>query len=607
VGDLRREYTCEGDLLASLGSGGQISVDAASAGYDARHVMSMRIHGAAAAVALACAASPAAVSTRQPPGSPPDVIYHNAKVVTVDDRFSYAEAVAIRGDRFTAVGTTDTVRRLAGPATRLVDLKGLTVIPGLTDNHLHTAGGGPGVDLSRARSLRDVLGAIAARVTQNGPGAVVVTNSDWHEAQLKEQRLPLRRDLDEVSADVPVVVVRGGHEYILNSAALRRWRITKDTPVPQGGRISRYPDGELNGELVDRAKALVALPPSPQLSLEERIAAQVAEYQRLHAVGLTAVRHPGGSIDDYRMRREMARRGLLTMRVTQLLNVDQAGEPAALERAIAAWGVAPGEGDALLRLGGIKLGVDGGFEGGFMREPYQEPYGEGGTFRGLQTVSQDRFTAIVRTLNRLNWRVFTHAVGDAAIDQVLAAYEAANDDSSIVGRRWGIEHGFIPQPDHFPRMKRLQLFLSAQHHLYLAGPSLVKYWGQRRAAWTTPVKAYLDAGIPVSGGTDAAVVPNPPLWVIYHFVTRDTISGGVLGADQAVSREDALRLLTRNHWYLTFEEDTKGVIAPGRYADLVVLAEDLMTVPPRRIEQMDVLMTMVGGKMVHQHPSFPGN
>jgi predicted amidohydrolase YtcJ len=543
-------------------------------------------------------------ATRQPAAAA-DLIVYNANVLTVDDRFSSAEAVAIAGDRFLAVGTNDAVRRLAARRTRQIDLRGLTVIPGLTDNHLHTAGGGPGVDLSRARSLREVLAAIGTRASQTPATEVVVTNSDWHEAQLKEQRLPLRRDLDEVAAEVPVVVVRGGHEYILNSAALRKWGITTQTPVPEGGRMSRYPDGELNGELVDRAKALVTLPPPPRRSLEERIQDQIAEYDRLHAVGLTAVRHPGGSPDDYQLRREMARRGLLTMRVTQLLSVDRAGEPAAIERTIDAWTLAPDEGDALLRIGGIKLGVDGGFEGGFMRRPYEEPYGEGGTFRGLQTVSQDRYTAIVRMLNRLNWRVFTHAVGDAALDQVLAGYEAAHADKSIAGRRWGIEHGFIPQPDQFPRIKRLQLHVAAQHHLYLAGPSLVKYWGPARAAWTTPVKAYLEAGIQVSGGTDAAVVPYPPLWVMYHFVTRDTISGGVLGADQAISRADALRLLTRNHWYLTFEEETKGVIAPGRYADLVVLAEDVMSVPARRIEQMDVMLTMVGGKIVYQHPRLP--
>lgn len=536
------------------------------------------------------------------PQGPPDVIYYNAKVITVDDAFSYAQAVAITGDKFSAVGTTEAIRKLAGPGTRQIDLKGLTVTPGLTDNHLHNAGGGSGVDLSRARSMREVLAAITAAAATRTADAVVITNSDWHEAQLAEQRLPLRRDLDEAVRDVPVVVVRGGHEYILNSAALRKWNITEQTQEPAGGRISRYADGQLNGELVDRAKALVSLDPPPKRSLDERIRAQIAEYDKLHAAGLTAVRHPGGSIDDYRMRQEMVRRGVLTMRVTQLLNVG--GDPAAVEKTIGSWQIAPDHGDARLRIGGIKLAVDGGFEGGLMREPYEEPYGEKGTFRGLQTIPQERYTAIVKVLNRLNWRVFTHAVGDAAIDEVLEGYEAANAEKSIVGRRWGIEHGFMPQPDHFPRIKALGLMLSAQNHLYLAGPSLVKYWGPKRAAWTTPVKEYLAQGIPVSGGTDAGVVPYPPLWVLYHFVTRDTITGGVLGADQRVSREDALRLITRNHWYLTFEENAKGTIAAGRYADLVVLAEDLMTVPAKRIEQMNVLMTMVGGTVVYRHPDF---
>src|SRR5215468_6379360 len=162
----------------------------------------------------------------------PDVIYYNAKVVTVDDQFSYAQAVAIAGDKFTDVGTNDAVRRLAGPNTRQVDLLGMTVIPGLTDNHLHNAGGGPGVDLSRARSIADVLKAVGDRVKRADPGEIVVSNSDWHEAQLKEQRLPLRRDLDTVAPMTPVVLVRGGHEYILNSAALAKWNITKATPQP---------------------------------------------------------------------------------------------------------------------------------------------------------------------------------------------------------------------------------------------------------------------------------------------------------------------------------------------------------------------------------------
>jgi len=153
-------------------------------------------------------------------------------------------------------------------------------------------------------------------------------------------------------------------------------------------------------------------------------------------------------------------------------------------------------------------------------------------------------------------------------------------------------------------MKNLGVIESAQDHLYLAGPSLVKMWGLKRASWVTPVRAYLDHGIMVAGGTDSAVVPYPPLWVFYHFVTRDTISGGVLGADQKITRQEALRLETINNAYLTFEEKIKGSIEPGKLADFIVLPLDIMTVPAKQIEQMNVLMTVVGGKVVYQQDSF---
>ncbi|MBZ5617514.1 MAG: amidohydrolase family protein [Acidobacteriia bacterium] len=176
------------------------------------------------------------------------------------------------------------------------------------------------------------------------------------------------------------------------------------------------------------------------------------------------------------------------------------------------------EGDEWLKIAGMKLIVDGGFEGGRMREPYEEPYGKDGTFRGLQLMPQDRYTEIVKELNRLGWRVGTHAVGDAAIDEVLAGYEAANRERSITGSRWAIEHGFLPRQEHFARINALGVFVTVQDHLYLAGPSLVHYWGGARAAWVTPVRAYLGHRVEVAAGTDAPVVPFQPLWTIYHFV-----------------------------------------------------------------------------------------
>jgi predicted amidohydrolase YtcJ len=527
----------------------------------------------------------------------PDAIYLNGKIVTVDPSFSIAEAMAVRSGRFIAVGENTRIRGLAGPLTRVIDLHGKTVVPGFEDSHLHSAGGGAGIDLSNARSFADILAAIRERVQRSKPGEVLVSNSDWHEAQLKEQRLPLRRDLDPVSPVNPLVLIRGGHEFILNSAALARWHIEKTTVSPAGGQISCYQDGEPNGELIDRARTLVSLPQA-QLTLDQQIESWTQQFHKLQAAGLTSIRLPGISLGQYHMFQEMKRRGRLTMRVSALLSAPPDVDAAKVRAFTQSSGVRSDEGDEWLKIAGMKLIVDGGFEGGRMREPYEEPYGKGGTFRGLQLMSADRYTEIVKELNRLGWRVGTHAVGDAAIDEVLAAYEAADREKPIKGRRWAIEHGFLPREEHFARMNALGAFVTVQDHLYLAGPSLVRYWGATRTAWVTPLRAYLDHRVEVAAGTDSPVVPFPPLWTIYHFVTRDTISRVVFGRDQRITRQEALRISTIGNARLTFDEQIKGSIEAGKLADFVVLDEDILESDPKRIEQMKVLMTVAEGKTV---------
>lgn len=529
-----------------------------------------------------------------------DTVLVRGQVVTLDPSGTIAEALAVRDGHVVAVGRTEDILALAGAETETIDLAGKTVVPGFADNHYHSIGGGPGVDLSRTRSLQDVVDAIAARARETAEGEILVTNSDWHEGQLKEQRLPYRDDLDRATTRHPVVVVRGGHEYILNSAALAKWKLTEATPVPEGGSIGRYPDGRLDGELVDTAKRLISLPPRPPMTDEERLEALSKELHRLNEAGLASIRNASADAGIYRDYLSLEKRGDLPVRVSALMRINADVDPEKVDDALAAFGVGPNDGDEWVRVAGIKLGVDGGFEGGLMREPYEEPWGEKGTYFGLQTFPTDRYIAIVRAVNQRGWRVATHAVGDRAIDLVLEAYEKANEDRSIVGRRWTIEHGFIPRDDQFPRIKRLGLHLSAQDHLYLAAPSLVKYWGKERAEWVTPLRAYLDAGIPVSLGTDTPVVPYPPLWALYHFVTRDTISAGVMGADQKITREEALRAMCIGGAELTFEEDVKGSLEPGKLADLVVLPEDILTCEPKHIRDMRVALTMVGGKIVYR-------
>ena len=548
--------------------------------------------GLAAFGLVACSETPS-----EAPSEPADLVLVDGEILTMGAPGS-VEALAVGDGRVLAVGTAEEIRRLAGPATRVVELDGRTVIPGLTDNHYHGIGGGPGVDLTGARSLQDVADAIAAFALETAPGELIVTNSDWHEGQLAEHRLPYRDDLDR-AAEQPVVVVRGGHEYVLNSAALARWGIDESTAEVAGGRIGSYPDGRLNGELVDRAKDLVTLPaaapPDPAAVLD----ALAEEYAALNARGLTSIRYPGGPPAQYRAIERLRDEGRLTLRVNYVLRAPRGAGAQPLDEALAGW-PAMGEGDEWLRVGGVKLGVDGGFEGGLMREPYEEPWGEGGTFHGLQTVPTERFIETVRELHRQGWRVATHAVGDAAIDLVLDGYEAANADTPIDGLRWVIEHGFIPREAHFPRMRALGLSVTAQNHLYVAAPSLVKYWGAERAAWTTPVRAYLDAGIPVSLGTDSPVVPWDPWWMLHHFTTRGTISAGVLDASQAITREEALEAVTRSYAHLTFEEEAKGTLEVGMAADLVVTAEHVLECEDPCLESMDVDLTVVDGRIVYE-------
>jgi hypothetical protein len=552
---------------------------------------------------LACAAASAAWAAQLP--APADVVFVNGKVFTADAQDRVFQGFAVTGDRFVAIGTNVAVRRYVGPRTSVIDLKGRFVAPGLTDDHFHNEGGGPGVDLSHVRTLGELLTTIANAAAAALPDTVIVSNSDWHEAQLKEQRLPTAEELDQAAGEKPVVLVRGGHEYILNTAALRKWNITRDTPVPAGGQISRNSSGELTGELFDDAKALVSLPRQKPVSMADILATQkaVAPY------GITAVRIPGAYkgdlVEAYHLMKQAEAEGKLTLRWTVYMPGFGLRSAEAGRKAIESWGVGQGEGDDWVKVDGVKLIVDGGFEGGHLSKPYLEPFGQGGKFSGVTVSPPDAYTEVVRELNRRGWHVITHAVGDAGLDEVLDAYAAADKDSSIKGKRWSVEHAFVSRPEQVARLKKLDVAVSAQDHLYLAAPVLKKYWGWATASEVTPVKTYLDAGLLVAGGTDSPVVPFNPFWNLYHMASRDTISDGVYGADQKiVSRPLLLRLVTINYARLIGEDKKRGSIEPGKLADFAVLTDDFLTAKPEAVRDMRALSTWVGGREVYHAPGY---
>jgi predicted amidohydrolase YtcJ len=537
--------------------------------------------------------------------APATTLYVNGKIFTAGPGAATAQAFAVRDGVFLAVGSRKSVEAAAGKSAVVVDLHGHFVTPGLADGHFHNEGGGTGIDLSRVRSLADLLGAVATAAKQAPPDAVIISNADWHEAQLKEQRLPLASELDAAAPRNPVVLVRGGHEMIINTAAMRKWNITRDTVSPDGGVISKGADGEPTGEIFDNARQLVALPPRPPVTVDDVMTTQRA----LNAVGITSARIPGAYkgelFEDYKLLKEVRDSGRMTVRFNVLLPGFGTRDPAKIHAMIANSGLQQDEGDDWLRIGGMKLLVDGGFEGGLMSKPYAEPYGKGGTFYGLRVVPSANFTAVVGEVNRMGWRVATHDVGDGGLDEVLDAYEAADKEKPIAGHRWAIEHAFIARPEQIVRMKKLGVILSVQDHLYLAAPVLKKYWGAERANRVTPLKTYLDNGFLLVGGTDSSVVPFNPFWEIYHFNTRDTISDGVYGAGERIkSRATLLRMITINYAKLTGEDKVKGSIEPGKLADFAILSDEILTGPAKKLLTMKALATYVGGKEVYRDASF---
>jgi predicted amidohydrolase YtcJ len=533
---------------------------------------------------------------------PADTIYINAKVLTVDARDSVSEAFAVKDGKFLAVGTRAEIEKRASSDTKVVDLGGRTVVPGLNDGHLHGVGGGPGIDLSKTRTIAEVLAQISAAVKNVNPGDIVQSNSDWHEAQLKEVRMPTIAELDSVAPNNPLVLHRGGLTAMLNTAALTKWNITAGTVSPAGGLIGTDATGQLNGLLINNARSLMTLPPPASFGTDALLQMQ----SKLNSLGITSVRIPGMFTGTtvpaaYPLIRELQNQGKLTVRYQMLLNsMAPVSTVSQVQTIMANANLAQGAGDEWMRVWGVKTSVDGGFEGGFMSTPYSEPYGKGGTFFGLPLVTASAYEAVSREWAKNGYRVAVHVVGDAALDQVLNAWETMDKEKPGTVKGWTIEHAFVVRPEQLDRIKALGVLLSVQAHLYVAAPVLSNYWGHDRAEHVTPVRTFLDKGFKLAGGTDSGNMPVNPFWAMYHFITRDTISAGVYGASERATREEVLRMFTINNAELNSEASTKGSIEAGKLADFVVLSDDYLTVPEAAIEDLRAEATYVSGRQVYR-------
>ena len=529
---------------------------------------------------------------------PADLIVRDAHIVTVDTKFSIAHAAAIRDGRFIAVGSDAEVMRSKGPNTRVVDLHGKTVLPGFNDTHVHLTAGEElplQVDLTHIHSIKQIQEAIAARAKQVKPGEWITGTRGWWEYQLAEGRLPTRADLDSAAPDNPVAIP-GPHYMIVNSRALALAHVTRDTPDPQGGQIYKDATGEPTGLLMDNAGRFVRpLLPRPTEAQKEEGMKRVLALVNSH--GLTSAGDPSGSAQDAALFRKLRDQGQLTVRVDFAYDIDPALPLAKVEAALKALPKPGSDGDGMFRSDEIgETGLDGAELTAFLEHDYPDKPG----YRGLQKVPNEQFDRFAALVAKYGYRLRPHAVGDAAVDEALEAFEYANRQTPITDRRWMIDHAFLLGPQHYERVKRLGLIINSQYmHNYELGKLILKAWKRPLADRSEPYREWLKNGIMFAGGSDGPIsYYAEPLLEIYGEVTRGTQWAGKLGPDQGISRADAIRSVTINGAYTTFEEKVKGSIEPGKYGDFVVLSKDILNVPAEQIATTKVLATVLGGRTV---------
>ena len=534
---------------------------------------------------------------------PADLVLKNGVIYTVDDQNPKAEAVAIRGSDIVFVGSNADAAKFAGTKTRVIDLAGATVLPGLADAHYHLSGVGERemtLNLEGTRTKEAFLAKVAERVAVTKAGEWV-TGRGWIETFWVPQAFPSRQDLDRIAPNNPVALRRAdGHASIANTKALELAGVTKATAAPRGGALNKDAKGELTGMLIDAAQGLLyRVLPAPTSA--DRDSAYAIGARRSVELGWTQVQDAGVSWGDVARIRRLYRQGLIKLRTFQAI-----GGPGADADSLLAHGASVDEFGGRYTLRTIKVVADGalGSRGALLLEPYSDDPKN----RGLLTTDTAAVRPMLAEALGKGIQVETHAIGDAANRLVLDFYAAAFKAVPAKDPRWRIEHSQIVDPADIPRFKALGVIPSMEPShaigdLYFALARL----GAKRLVGAYAWKSFLDLGLPVAGGSDAPVERGEPMIEFYAAVARRDLRGNA-GADsvwhpeQKVSRAEALKMFTKNAAFAAFEEGKRGSIAVGKWADLTVLDHDIMTVPEADILNTKTVMTIIAGEVVYSKP-----
>ncbi|HEY8185461.1 MAG TPA: amidohydrolase [Pyrinomonadaceae bacterium] len=534
-----------------------------------------------------------------------DLVFKNGNIYTANDARPKAEAVAIKGDHIIFVGSNREVQKYFGRNTRVIDLNGKTMLPGLTDAHHHLSGVGfreMTLNLEGITSLADFLAKVKERVAQKKPGEWV-TGRGWIETFWTPPVFPTRWDLDKVAPDNPVILTRAdGHGTVVNSAALKIAGIDKNTPSPFGGEISKdKQSGEPNGMLLDAAQGLVRshLPPTSIAEAEQAI---VLGVKRDVELGWTQVQDPGGTFAEVELFKKLHAEGKIKLRIYKALSA-----PGKEAEQLFREGPIIGADDHHLTVRTLKLYADGSL--GSRSAALLQPYSDAPETSGFLTIKEETLQPLLREALRKGIQIQTHAIGDRGNRFILDQYEKAMNavpkaEWKIKAPRWRVEHSQIVNPVDIPRFARLGVIPSMQPShaigdLHFAPSRL----GIDRLTGAYAWQSFIKAGSIVPGGSDAPVERGEPMIEFYAAVARKDMkgfSGEGWHPEEAVSRVQALRMFTIWPAYAAFEEELRGSIEAGKLADFTILSADIMKIPEAEILKTRCLMTVIGGEVVYE-------
>ena len=533
----------------------------------------------------------------QPSG---DLVLLNGKFWTVNDAQPRAQAVACLGNRIAAVGSNDEIRKWIGPATQVMDLAGKLVLPGFNDAHVHFYSGGENlasVQLRHAKSeseFRDRIAEFAAEL----PAGRWITGGDWDHENWTPARLPARQWIDAVSGGHPVFVNRlDGHMALANSQALKLAGITRETPDPPGGTIVRDTAGEPTGVLkdaaMDRVYRVIPEPSPEQIADAVRAAMRYAKEN-----GVTSVQGMSASPEIFSVYQTLLGRGELTVRIYGF-------QPLASWQRLAAVGLRAAFGGGQLQIGGLKGFADGSL--GSTTALFFEPYLDAPQTSGLansQMIPESKMLNNILAADRAGLQVAVHAIGDKANFTILGMFEQAAQQDGARDRRFRIEHAQHLRAQDIPRFGKLLVIASMQpYHAIDDGRWAEKRIGPERAKGTYAFRSLLDSGAVLAFGSDWDVAPMQPLMGIYAAATRRTLDDKHPGGwvpEQKISVAEAVRAYTMGSAYASFNERIKGSIEPGKLADMVVLSDDILEIPPAEIEKTRVAATIFNGKVIYR-------